>query len=102
MATALQKDYVQFSKKVTRWGMTLMTVTLMSCLAIIAFCRLDSYAVNAIVSLYTAFSAVLGVIVGTYQGNSTLEKYTRARYNYRELFDVSTPDSQVENESSNG
>ena len=42
MATAIEKEYIQFSKKVTSWGMILMTISLMCCLAIIAFCGLDS------------------------------------------------------------
>lgn len=102
MATAIEKEYIQFSKKVTRWGMTLMTVSLMCCLAIIALCSLEQVAVNAIVSLYTAFSAVLGIIVGAYQGNSSLEKYARARYNYLNLFSNPSQTDQMENESPNG
>lgn len=102
MATAMEKDYIQFSKRVTRWGMVLMTVSLMCCLAIIALCGLESSAINAIVSLYTAFSAVLGIIVGAYQGNSSIEKYTRSKYNYLNLMSVQTPENEVDYVSANG
>lgn len=102
MTTKFQKEYIQFSKRVTSWGMTLMTISLMCCLAIIALFGLEQTAINAVVSLYTAFSAVLGIIVGAYQGNSSLEKYTRARYNYLNLFSNPSQTDQMENESPNG
>lgn len=88
------KEYVQFSKRLTRWGMTTMTITLMACLAIIAFCGLEQHSTSAIVSLYTAFSAVVGVIVGAYQGNSSLEKWVRGKYKIDKLLKGDAPDDE--------
>ncbi|MBR4457369.1 MAG: hypothetical protein IKS31_00205 [Clostridia bacterium] len=78
----MDKDYVQYSKKVTKWAMILIAFVMIACLLIVAFCNIPSHSVNAIVSLFTAFSTVLGVTVGAYQGNSTLEKYSNAKYRY--------------------
>ena len=74
------KEYIQFSKRVTRWGMILIGSLIVVCLGIIALCDLPQYSVNAVVSLYTSFATVLGVMVGAYQGNSSLEKWTKAKY----------------------
>lgn len=109
-ATKLQKEYIQFSKRVTKWGMILMTVTVFACLAVIAFCGLDSHAVAAVSSLYTAFVTVLGVTIGAYQGNSSIEKWTKAKYQYDELLkkededddDSEEVESEETEESDNG
>ena len=86
------KEYIQFSKRVTRWGLILISVTIAVCLLIVALCDLPQYSINAVVSLYTSFATVLGVTVGAYQGNSSLEKWTRAKYQYDDLITTSTPD----------
>ncbi len=95
MATAIEKEYIQFSKKVTSWGMILMTISLMCCLAIIAFCGLDPQAGNAVVSIYTSFSAVVGVIVGAYQGNSSLEKWVKGKYQIDKLLKAEEPNEET-------
>ena len=79
------KEYIQFSKRVTRWGMIMIGALIVMCLAIVALCDLPQYSINAVVSLYTSFATVLGVMVGAYQGNSSLEKWTKAKYQYDEM-----------------
>ena len=41
-------EYIQFSKRVTRWGIILVTITLLICLTLIAFFELDSHRVTMI------------------------------------------------------
>ncbi len=79
------KDYIQYSKRFTKWGMILIGAVMVICLGIIAFCGLPQYSVQSIVSLYSSFATVLGITIGAYQGNSSLEKWTRAKYQYDEL-----------------
>ena len=81
----MDKDYVQYSKKVTRWAMILIAVVMIACLSVVSFCDLQQYNVGAVVSLFGSFCTVLGVTIGAYQGNSTLEKYSRAKYQYESL-----------------
>ncbi len=92
----MDKDYVQYSKKVTKWAMIVISFVMIACLLVVAFCDLPSFAVNAVVSLFTAFSTVLGVTIGAYQGNSTLEKYSRAKYQYEEMVKRDDEESEPE------
>lgn len=92
----VEKEYIQFSKRVTRWGMILMTFSLMCCLSIIAFCGLGQDSISAIVSLYTAFSTVIGVLVGAYQGNSSLEKWVKGKYKFEEILGVKKEEKEEE------
>lgn len=86
------KNYVQYSKRFTKWGLFLVSVILLICLAVIAFCELPQYAVQSITTLYSSFVAVLGLMIGAYQGNSSVEKWSRAKY-------LSEEDEQTETES---
>ena len=91
----MDKDYIQYSKKVTKWAMILIAIVMIACLSIVAFCGLAEYSISAVVSLFGTFGTVLGVIVGAYQGNSSIEKYTKAKYDQ-------PTEGETENESSNG
>lgn len=75
-------DYIQFSKKVTKWSMFLVTMTLILCVLLIAFNHFQQYIINAITSLYTSYITIMGITVGAYQGNSSLEKWSRAKYQF--------------------
>ena len=88
-------EYIQFSKRVTRWGIILVSIMLLICLAIITFCHLDIEVIAIINKLYTAYSAIIGITIGAYQGNSSLEKWTKARYNFENAL------TQNENENTN-
>jgi hypothetical protein len=41
-------EYIQFSKRVTRWGIILVTITLFVCFALITFFGLDAHRVTTI------------------------------------------------------
>ena len=82
-------DYIQFSKKVTKWGIILVTSMLVLCLCLITFNDFPQYIITSINSLYTAYITIMGITIGAYQGNSSLEKWTKAKYQ----FDVATHQS---------
>ena len=75
-------DYIQFSKRVTRWGMALVTGVLILCIILITVSNFPQYTINAITSLYTAYITIMGITIGAYQGNSSLEKWTKAKYQF--------------------
>lgn len=83
--TREQKEYIQFSKRVTKWVIILTSVMLAVAMVFVYFGNFEQHQTSAIVSLYTSYVTVLGVSVGAYQGNSSLEKYTRAKYQYEDL-----------------
>lgn len=78
----ITKEYIQFSKKVTRWGIVLVTSILIICLAVIALFNVDPEVAVTISHLYSAYITIMGITIGAYQGNSSLEKWTKARYNF--------------------
>ena len=75
-------DYIQFSKKVTRWGIILVTIALILCVLLISFNQFQQYTINAITSLYTSYITIMGITIGAYQGNSSLEKWSKAKYQF--------------------
>ena len=90
-------EYIQFSKRVTRWGMILVTSVLILNMLLISFSNFPQYTINALTSLYTAYITIMGITIGAYQGNSSLEKWTRAKYQ----FEVATkPSNNVEQDTS--
>lgn len=95
----IDKEYVQFSKRVTKWGMALISFTMAACLSSIVFLQLPKYAVDAVAGLYTTFCAVLGMTIGAYQGNSSLEKWSKAKYGLDE--DEENSDEKDDDEGEN-
>lgn len=77
-------EYIQFSKRITRWGIILVTCILIICLSMIAFLNTTPEIIATISHLYSAYITVIGITIGAYQGNSSLEKWTKARYNFSE------------------
>lgn len=92
----LTLDYIQFSKRVTKWGIILVTITLILCIGLIAFCDFPQYTIATISSLYTSYITIMGITIGAYQGNSSLEKWTKAKYQ----FDVATTTPNLETDQS--
>ena len=41
----LDKDYIQYSKRFTKWGMIMIGVVMILCLGIIALCNLPQYSI---------------------------------------------------------
>lgn len=91
-------DYIQYSKKITKWGIILVTAVLCICLASISFCGLPSEAITAITTLYTAYVTIMGVTIGAYQGNSSVEKWSKARYQYTEALNWNQNDESEDHE----
>lgn len=87
-------EYIQFSKKVTRWGMILVTAVLVICILLITLRDFPQYIIAAINSLYTAYITIMGVTIGAYQGNSSLEKWTRAKYQFEAITKTSNVEEQ--------
>jgi hypothetical protein len=79
-------EYIQFSKRVTRWGMIAASMGLLISIAAILFWHLNAEIAKIIQGLYTAYITIMGVTIGAYQGNSSLEKWSKARYNYEKVF----------------
>lgn len=75
-------QYIQFSKRVTRWGIGLVTAIFILCITLIAIKDFPQYVIAAINSLYTAYVTIMGITIGAYQGNSSLQKWTKAKYDY--------------------
>lgn len=90
----LTTEYIQFSKRVTKWGMILVSVMLFICLAIITFLHLSIEEVNVISRLYTTYVTIMGVTIGAYQGNSSLEKWTKAKYNFEQALKEKTEEEE--------
>lgn len=86
VANNITNDYIQFSKKVTKWGIILVTTMLILCVILITFKDLPQYIISAVTSLYTSYITIMGITIGTYQGNSSLEKWTKAKYQFDVAF----------------
>ena len=78
----ITNEYIQFSKRVTRWGMTLVSIGFLLCVIAVTF---FSAPPEVISSIYTSYIAIIGVTIGAYQGNSSLEKWSKAKYQYEEI-----------------
>lgn len=90
MATNNKKDsitteYIQFSKQVTRWGIALVSIAFLLCLGAITFFSQQIESIGTVSSIYTAYITIMGVTIGAYQGNSSLEKWSKAKYQYDDL-----------------
>lgn len=83
-------EYIQFSKRVTRWGIILVTITLFICFTLITFFGLDAHRVTTISQLYTTYITIMGITIGAYQGNSSLEKWANAHYNLEKTISEAT------------
>ena len=94
-------EYIQFSKRVTKWGMILVSSMLFICIAIITFMRLPIEEIEVISRLYTTYVTIMGVTIGAYQGNSSLEKWTKAKYNFEKVLEEPAED-EVEEDYSQG
>ena len=92
-------EYIQFSKRVTKWGMILVSSMLFICIAIITFMRLPIEEIEVISRLYTTYVTIMGVTIGAYQGNSSLEKWTKAKYNFEKVLEEPAEDEVEEDYS---
>ena len=59
-------EYIQFSKRITTWGVMLVTITLILCVSAIVFFSLPIETANIVSRLYSAYITVMGVTIGAY------------------------------------
>ena len=78
-------EYIQFSKRVTYWGIILVSTIFILCLVAITFFITMPEAITTISTLFAAYVTIMGVTIGAYQGNSSLEKWVKAKYQYENL-----------------
>jgi predicted tellurium resistance membrane protein TerC len=78
-------EYIQFSKRVTYWGIILVSFLFILSLVAITFFITMPEAISTISTLYAAYITIMGVTIGAYQGNSSLEKWVKAKYQYENL-----------------
>jgi len=78
-------EYIQFSKRVTYWGIILVSTIFILCLVAVTFFISMPEAISAISTLFTAYITIMGITIGAYQGNSSLEKWVKAKYQYENL-----------------
>ena len=78
-------EYIQFSKRVTYWGIVLVSTIFILCLIAITFFITMPEAITTISTLFAAYVTIMGVTIGAYQGNSSLEKWVKAKYQYENL-----------------
>lgn len=97
----LVNEYIQFSKKITRWGVILVSIMLLICLLMITTLKLDLSIVQIISQLYTTYVTIIGITIGAYQGNSSLEKWSKARYSFKETFTSINEEEKQEQEQTN-
>jgi len=87
-------EYIQFSKKVTQWGIIAISLGLFLCLLILTIFKVSEEIATILSRLYATYATTLGIIVGAYQGNSTLEKWSKARYNNDEYDELNLEDER--------
>lgn len=95
----ITNEYIQFSKRVTRWGIILVSCALIICLSIIAIFSVEPEIAATVSHLYSAYITIMGITIGAYQGNSSLEKWTKARYKFSESLKEEEEENQEEEES---
>lgn len=54
--------------------------------------RLPIEEIEVISRLYTTYVTIMGVTIGAYQGNSSLEKWTKAKYNFEKALEKPSED----------
>ena len=72
-----------------------MSVAFIFCLISIGFFADKVEAISTVASLYTAYITIMGITIGAYQGNSSLEKWSKAKYQYDDLIKEKREEDEV-------
>lgn len=72
---------------------------LIICLSIIAIFNVAPEIAATISHLYSAYITVMGITIGAYQGNSSLEKWTKAKYNFSEALKENQEEENIDGEA---
>ena len=81
----LNKDYIQFSKKLAKWTIISLVFIIVCAYAIISFIGLDAEQVQSVVQIVQAGSVAITLIVASYMGNSGVEKMANAKYSVNKV-----------------
>lgn len=81
----LNKDYIQFSKKLAKWTIISLVFIIVCAYAIISFVGLDAEQVQSVVQIVQAGSVAITLIVASYMGNSGVEKMANAKYSVNKV-----------------
>lgn len=60
--------------------MILSSLLLLCAILVIGFFKLPENIIIIIGKMYASYATIMGVIIGVYQGNSTIEKWSKAKY----------------------
>ena len=81
----LNRDYIQFSKKLAKWTIISLVFIIVCAYAIISFIGLDAEQVQSVVQIVQAGSVAITLIVASYMGNSGVEKMANAKYSVNKV-----------------
>lgn len=81
----LNRDYIQFSKKLAKWTIISLVFIIVCAYAIISFVGLDAEQIQSVVQIVQAGSVAITLIVASYMGNSGVEKMANAKYNVNKV-----------------
>lgn len=81
----LNRDYIQFSKKLAKWTIISLVFIIVCAYAIISFVGLDAEQVQSVVQIVQAGSVAITLIVASYMGNSGVEKMANAKYSVNKV-----------------
>ena len=82
----LNRDYIQFSKKLAKWTIISLVFIIVCAYAVISFVGLDVEQVQSVVQIVQAGSVAITLIVASYMGNSGVEKMANAKYSVNKVF----------------
>lgn len=81
----LNRDYIQFSKKLAKWTIISLVFIIVCAYAIISFIGLDAEQIQSVVQIVQAGSVAITLIVASYMGNSGVEKMANAKYSVNKV-----------------
>lgn len=81
----VNKEYIQFSKKLAKWTIIALLAIVFCAYAIISFVDLGAEQVESVVEIVQAGTVAVGLVVATYMGNSGVEKVVHAKYKADQL-----------------
>lgn len=81
----LNRDYIQFSKKLAKWTIISLVFIIVCAYTIISFVGLDAEQIQSVVQIVQAGSVAITLIVASYMGNSGVEKMANAKYSVNKV-----------------
>lgn len=82
---SLNKEYIQFSKKLAKWAIISLLAIVFCAYGIISFVDLNTDQVESAVEIVQAGTVAVGLVVASYMGNSGVEKVVHAKYKMEQM-----------------